>query len=366
MTLFDNDQRTLEGSADYTTDAYYYFNNSVRTEIINVCNLLEEWFAEFPEEEKQDLKSRFKATFSPAFYELYVHALFTKLGYKLQVHPEVKGTNKRPDYLAIKEDGSFFYIEVKAITLKSDYEKGLQRMTDTLMDGINNIDAPNYLLKLEEIQFKSASQPSGKVIVQHFDKLISVIDPIDYEKSLEAKGYSQMPMLTYEDEKVKIGLQLLPKAPQFRGQKSKAIGTHPAIMQIGNDSDSLISGLEKKSSRYGEFNAPYIICINKQTVAFDKMELQEALYGSIAVTFSTDPTNRDEKTEFKGNGFFGNKNNPKHTRVSAVYLTNANEANLSMTADHALRHNPGAQFPSDLVISKSIAEIFELDKNYPF
>lgn len=366
MTLFDTAKRTLEGSADYTTDTFYYFSNSIRPEIINICNLLEEWYNRFPKDEKADLKGRFKATFYPAFYELYIHELFTKLGYHLEAHPIVAGTTKRPDYKATNDDGLFFFIEVKVVTLKSDQEKALERRTNVLMEAINQINANNFLLKLEEIKFKSASQPSGKLIVQHFDKLISKIDPDDYEKQLAVKGYENMSLLNYDDEKVTIGLQLFPKAPQFRGQKSKSIGTHPAVMQLGNDSDSLIAGLEKKSSRYGEFNAPYIICINKQTVAFDKIELQEALYGKLAFTYSTNPDCRDERMEYQENGFFGSIKKPKHTRVSAVYLTNANEANMVTTAGHALRHNPGALFPNDLVITKTIAEIFGLDKNYPF
>lgn len=366
MTIFDTHKRTLEGSSDYTTDTFYYFNNSIRPEILNVCNLLEEWFYHFPEDEKFDLKSRFKATFYPAFYELYIHALFCSLGYKLEAHPIVAGTTKRPDYKATKEDGSFFFIEVKVITLKSDHVSGLERRTNVLMDAINQVEAYNFLLKLEEIQFKSASQPSGKIIVQHLNTLISKIDPDEYEKQVVKHGYDKMPFITYEDEKVKIALQLFPKAEQFRGQKSKSIGTHPAVMQIGNDSDSLIASLEKKSSRYGDFNAPYVICINKQSVAFDKIELQEALYGSLAITYSANSNNRDERLEFKGNGFFGNRKRPKHTRVSAVYLTNANEANLTNTADHTLGHNPDALFPIDLKISKSIAEILGLHPDYPF
>lgn len=78
------------------------------------------------------------------------------------------------------------------------------------------------------------------------------------------------------------------------------------------------------------------------------------------------PANRDEKLELAGNGFFGAKHNPKFTRVSGVYITNANTANLTTTAGHAFRHNPFAKYPVDLVITDSIHEILDLPENYPF
>ena len=368
MTLFDSHIRELDGPADYTTNAYYYFNNSTRPEVINVCNQLEEWFMDFPEDEKADLKQRFTVSYFPCFYELYIFGLFTRLGYKLDVHPIIEGTTKRPDYKATKADGTFFYIEVKCVTLKNAQESNLENRTNVLLDAMNKIDSSNFLLKLDKIEFKSGSQPSGKLVVQYYNKLIAGINPEVYEEELLIVGYEKMPKLIYNDDKVRIELQLFPKAPQFRGasQSGRSIGTHPVVTQIGNDSDSLISGLGKKSSRYGHLNAPYLICINKQTVAFDIIELQEALYGSLAITYSTDPNNPNERHEWMGNGFFGNKNNPQHTRVSAVYLTNANEANLTRTADHALRHNPYAVFPIDIKIDRSIQEIFNLPEIYPY
>ena len=70
--------------------------------------------------------------------------------------------------------------------------------------------------------------------------------------------------------------------------------------------------------------------------------------------------------EFTGNGFFGSKNNPKFTRVSGVYITNANTANLATTAEHAFRHNPFAKYPINLSLSSSVKDIFEIPDNYPY
>lgn len=364
MLLFDEKDRTLQGPADYNADTYTYYNDSARIDMTCVRNQIETWFALYPEHEKEELKSRFKATFNFAFYELFVFTLFTKLGYSLEVHPEIEGTTKRPDYFA-KNEKHGFYIEVKCLTMLTQNEQSLERRKNAVLDAINKIDASNFLLKLEEISFKESSQPSGKEIIRFFNAHISSYNPDDYTEKLMKHGFDGMPEVIYEDDKVLIKTKLLPKSPAHRGTKSRSIGTHPSVTQIGNDSEDIKGSLETKATRYGHLNAPYIICLNKQSVGLDVIEVQEALYGSLQVTWSDNPENRDEKTEFAGNGFFGSKQNPKFTRVSGVYVTNANTANLATTGKHVFRHNPFAKYPLDFKVDKSIKELLYIGDNYP-
>jgi hypothetical protein len=75
QTLFDEKERTLQGPATYNADTYAYYNDSARSDVDNVRKQLEARFALYPEDEKDELKSRFKVTFNPAFYELYIFAL---------------------------------------------------------------------------------------------------------------------------------------------------------------------------------------------------------------------------------------------------------------------------------------------------
>lgn len=365
MFLFDKKERTLQGPADYNADIYAYYNDSARIDVGHVRDQLETWFAKYPQTEKEELKSRVKATFNPAIFELFIFALFIELGYSLEIHPEIAGTNKRPDYLA-KKGNDLFYIEVKFMTMLSQNEQSLERRKNAVLDAINKIDASNFLLKLEDISFKDNSQPSGKDIIRYLNKQIAIYSPDDYTESLLQHGFDSMPEIVYEDDKIKITTKLLPKSPLHRGTNSRSIGAHPTVTQIGNDSENIKGSLETKATRYGNLNTPYIICLNKQSVGLDLIEVQEALYGSLQTSWSDNPNNRQEKMEFTGNGFFGSKSNPKFTRVSGVYITNANTANLATTAEHAFRHNPFAKYPINLSISHSVKNIFKIPDNYPY
>ncbi|RZK42630.1 MAG: hypothetical protein EOO90_06215 [Pedobacter sp.] len=365
MTLFDIKERGLEGPAAYNSNAYAYYNDSARSDVAIVRETIGAWFDQYPQEEKEEMKARFKVSFDDTFYELYIYTLFSSLGYTLTVHPEIPNTLKRPDFKA-KKGSELFYIEVKCITMLSQTEKGQKNRENVLLDGLNQIDASNFLLNLRKITFKDQSQPSNKLIIRFFNDAICKIDPDQYEQELGAVGYSGIQPIVYEDERVLISLTLFPKSKNKRGINSRAIGSHPFVTQIGNDSDSIRTALESKATRYGKFGAPYVICINKQSISLDIIELQESLYGSMAVSWSTNPADRDERLVLSGNGFFGSSKNKKFTRVSGVYLTNANTANLVTTADHAFRHNPFAEFPIALGLDTSIQNIFKLNDNYPY
>ncbi|WP_316751512.1 hypothetical protein [Pedobacter gandavensis] len=364
-TLFDQKERSLQGSADYNSDPYEYYNDSARTDVGIVRETIESWFKMYPDEEKDEMIARFKVSFDDTFFELYIYTLFSAMGYKLSVHPEIPDTLKRPDFKAEKGT-EMFYIEVKHISMLSQTEKSQKRRENVLLDGMNKIDASNFLLNLKKITFKDQSQPSNKMIIKFFNEAIGKIDPDEYEKELLRVGFGGMPSITYEDEKVKIELSLFVKVEHKRGIQSRSIGSHPFQTQWGNDSATIKSALGTKGSRYGKFNAPYIICLNKQSISLDILELQESLYGSMEYSWSTNPENRDEKLRLSGNGFFGSSKNKKFTRVSGVYLTNANTANLVSTGDHAFRHNQFAEFPISLNITSSIQNILQLKETYPY
>lgn len=362
--LFDTKERTFQGPASYNADLYTYYNNSARKEITCIRNLIEQWFEKYPDHDKDDLKSRFKAAFDGSFFELFVFTLYSEMGYTLEVHPEIKGTLKRPDYLA-KRDDEFFYIEVKFLTMLSQTEQALERKKNEVLDAINKVDATNFLLKLEEITFKDNSQPSGKNIIRFLNQQVNLHSPDDYTEKLLLNGFDGMPEITYDDDRVTIKTKLLPKSSAHRGTQSRSIAAHPLVTQIGNDSEDIKASLETKATRYGDLNSPYIICLNKQSIGLDLNEINEALYGNLQFSWSTNPANRDERCEYNGKGLFGSKSNPKFTRLSGVYVTNANTANLATTAEHTFKHNPHTKYPIDFTISKSVKEILHIADDYP-
>ena len=85
-------------------------------------NKLEAWFKTYPDENKQDLRSRLRSgddhIFEGAYFDLFLHELLTRLGFSLTAHPEIPDTNRRPDFLAYWNN-QCFYLEATTAGLKS-------------------------------------------------------------------------------------------------------------------------------------------------------------------------------------------------------------------------------------------------------
>ena len=364
ITLFDTTEKTLDGAAGYNADSFDYYNQSNRKDIGRVRELLEAWFSKYPDYDKADMKVRFQNDFQAAFFELYIYILFTKMGYALEIHPALEGTQKRPDYLAVKEDERF-YIEVKQMTLLSQSEQAKERKQNTLLDALNTVDSSNFWLLLEEINFKSAQQPKGRNIVRFFDRELKKIDPDGYQQMMDHTDIEDIPVIIYDDTDVTIVTRLQPKSPEARGMQTGAVGTLPSNFMWGNHSENIQDALLSKASRYGKPGAPFIICLNKQTVGFDFHELDQALYGELGFSYLLDAPDKKEYPIRSGNGFFGNASHPKHTRVSGVYYTNVNTANLATTVDHAYRKNILASHPLKITLPTNIQKFLEIEDGYP-
>ena len=86
-----------------------------------------------------DLGTRFRSPDDrqhvAAFWELYLHELFTRLGFAVRLHPTLPIETTNPDML-VERDGDSFYVEAVALTDK-DVERQSTRRRGQVDDGIN-------------------------------------------------------------------------------------------------------------------------------------------------------------------------------------------------------------------------------------
>lgn len=315
--LFTDSERFTSRPAYGNENTFEYFDLSAREDVAVVRETLQLWYDVYPDEEKREIKERLKADFYPAFYELAMYTYLKNLGYELEIHPVLPLSTKHPDFLASK-DGCSFYIELRCLRMSSDVVLLQERLKNTLLDSLNKVDATNFLLMIDKIQFKQKLQPSGKTIIAHFNKLINPLDPDHYRSMLENNGFSGMPILEYDDDVVTILVKLLPKAIDKRGLGGRAVGSYGAYAKIGGDEEIIKNALVKKSKHYGKLNLPFLICLNYPSSFLDSEDIDKALYGS--------PMKLSSKNLYQG--FFGSTENPKGSQVSAVMINSFTPSGL--------------------------------------
>ena len=138
-------ERTHLEPAKHNDNTYEYYNISARTDISKVRDILEKWFYNYPEEEKKELKSRFKKD----------------LGYNIIIHPDLPSSPKKPDFLISKNDLEI-YIEAKIVKSKTMEQEAFERKRNELYDNLNKLNTKDFLLNIEHLCFLSQKQPSTR------------------------------------------------------------------------------------------------------------------------------------------------------------------------------------------------------------
>lgn len=167
--LFDSIERVYLEAARHNENVYDYYNISARTDIAIIRNTLESWFLNYPEDEKKELKSRFKKDFDSAFYELFLYELFSKLGYEIIIHPDLPYSPKRPDFL-ICRDSLEMYVEAKVVTNKTDEQEAFERKINEFYDNLNKLDSGDFMLCVERFDILTKKQPGTKGIITYIEQ----------------------------------------------------------------------------------------------------------------------------------------------------------------------------------------------------
>jgi hypothetical protein len=98
--LFDEIERTDGNPAGYSQDSFSFLNRAAGRYWERVRTELDAWYAAFPDA-SADLWKRFRKADSKqhygAWWELYLHHLFTNLGCRVTPHAELAEGRSRPD-----------------------------------------------------------------------------------------------------------------------------------------------------------------------------------------------------------------------------------------------------------------------------
>lgn len=319
MKLFEDKIRNDNSIAKLGENVYMFYDTNSQPKIENLRNLLNDWFDNYPEEYKNDLLNNFKNNFYDFFYELFIHELFYKLGYTLIPHPLLPNTEKKPDFLAIKENEKF-YIEATTVSYLSDIEQKKENFRDKFVEELNNINSPYFWIVLKNINFKSDNFPKIKFLKSNIENSIA---KINYENfSNDRNNLFSQEEIKIEDQNISIVLSLVKKSNNAINNKSnRPIGIQfqdITIKDASEDSEKIFKNLKQKASRYGELDLPLLVCLNLDFRYNIKYDVDFAFY----------------------NKNFIYSINPKLTKLSATLINNVSLGNIFNSQQHRIIINP--------------------------
>lgn len=348
IKLFDESTGIIKGPSKHNENRFNYYHKSDRKDIAVIRDVLEKWFIDYPDIEKNELKNRFKKDMDSAFFELFLFELFRSLNFSIEIHPELKETKKRPDFL-IQKDGFKAYVEAKVCYDKSESEMAFERRKNEFYDSLNKTRIKGFLLRIVKLDFKTKKQPSTKDLILKIEREVSVLDPELITSVMGEYGYEGCPYIDYENEDFKISIQPIPLVKSKRDKiRKKPIGMFPLITFWGGGEDSLRESIIKKAKRYGRFKIPYLICLNALgEKTSGKIDVDNVIWGSSQLSYSANLENRNSKTNRPLNGIFYNSGKPKLTNVSGILVTKVLPSNIP-NANYWLFEHPFCENKSDL------------------
>lgn len=272
-----------------------------------------------------DFKAKSDKQSNSAIFELLVYTIFKNCSYYLERHPETS-TGKRPDFKVELENLSFFLeCTLSAASFETLEETNRMNRVIAIVDGIEYFP---YWINLH-FGTVSTESISKKQFVKFIGEIKSICDKLTQTECTNKK-------FLYNGQGWDIEISLFKKTrPDIKrslgitGGNAKAIDTVKPILSALRD---------KKGSRYGISDTPYVICINTDDAFAKDNCLSTALFGD-----ESDKINY--KDHYLEESFFILNGSPINTSVSAVIFFKRFDIFTLENSEISVWHNPFAQNP---------------------
>lgn len=189
--LFDEIERTETRVKREREPKFGYLNSSARVPMIAARGVFEQWFNSYPESGKGDLRARFRSPIDAqhlsAFWELYLHELFSGIGFTLEPHPDIEGSRNHPDFLVKAGDVAKFYLEGVVAGLPSAKNAGAEARLAEVFDFINNMTISEWFLEVEYRGYPE-TPPSMKELRRELESWLTSLDVKEVGAALKAES----------------------------------------------------------------------------------------------------------------------------------------------------------------------------------
>jgi hypothetical protein len=346
--LFDETERIETRLKRDNESTFSYLNLSARTPIAAARQVLELWFADYPDSGKTDLRARFRSPidsqFKSAFWELYIYELFSHLGFKLEPHPDIEGSSNHPDFLVTVGDDPKVYLEAVVAGLPSVEDAGAEARLREVIDLVNKMEIPEWFLQVEYRGFPDAPPPV-KELRRELERWLASLDIKAIDAALKAQEWDNVPKFEWEHNEFALTFTPSPKSPKAAANSdSQPIGILMAHQGTFLSTDEDIRrAVRAKSKKYGQLALPLVVAVNVVSDHCDEFDINNALFGSeqFVATLNADGS-ITERTERRRDGVWFGPKGARNEIVSAVLV--GNNVEMYNCADSGktplLIHNP--------------------------
>jgi hypothetical protein len=316
VTLFSQTERSDPSPSRYGEDSFSFLDRVDQKFWRRIRMELEHWFVEYPAGDAADLRSRFRdkdpAQHFAAWWELYLHRLFSQLQFRVDIHPELAEVSGRPDFRITGPDGSFLVEAATTFSGIVDEDRDSTR-EGWIMAAIEEVKAPDFFVGIS-FEKVGMERPGVREIVTRVESWLAELDP----DAITVSALEDAPKRCFDVRDWKFELTALPVKPESRGKPDhRVLGFGPVTAGYVNDVDMLERTLERKRRQYGKPDEPLVFAVLLMSPA-DNEDIEGALLGRIAWQIDADELDTESSWVRQRNGFWRKGAQARGTRVSAV------------------------------------------------
>lgn len=325
---------------------YSWLDRCASSEAKRMRTLLEAWFARYPVQERNELKSRFQSKddfqCQSAVFELYLHELLTGLNYSLEVHPDnPSGKSKKPDFRATDSRGNTMFVEAALVTEMSDKDRAAEARKNAVYDVLNGMESPNFFIGIFPAG-NPKTPPPARQIRRKIENWLKGLDPDEIGRKIST-GEDTGPECRFRDGDWAIRFTAMPKSKEARDKPGiRPIGCH-TIEGWAATWKAIRDIVKAKGNRYGDMQQQLLIAVNVLRMAGD-IDVMQALFGEEVCTVNT-LTDDPPKLDRNLNGVWTSPNGPDYTRIGGVLVCQAVSPWTFAVSNPRLWHNPWATNP---------------------
>jgi hypothetical protein len=362
--IFDTGARAATGRKLRTESVFEYLNRSAAVPAGAVRELIERWYAAFPEDGRADIRGRLRsgeaAAFDSGFHELCLHDLLSQLGLTAELHPVLATSTKNPDFLVHDDAPGDFYLEAVAPTDVAD--PAARQRAAVLLDGLDaKLENANYWLSIT-VERYSAQTGSTKRFRRFVEQALADLAEAPVTTGSGLAAQLEPRRFEYNEDGWIVELAGFPKAEALRGRPGiGAIGMEFSRFEEVQVHRRLRTVLESKAKKYGGLGLPFAIAVNTNDLFGDEHELLMALFGIGATPIGKGKSRGALEVTLPHDGLWIKAATPRNTQVSGVLFTRkVSPANLG-SANGTLYLNPWATHPYSGALTQLPTAVFSAD-----
>jgi hypothetical protein len=233
-----------------------------------------------PGEAAVDIRGRMRdwrpEQFASAFFELYLHQLHLGLGFEVEIHPEVPGTNRRPDF-RVSRNGQSHYLEA-AVIGPPPSEAAPENRVSRITDAINRVRSSDFALHFE-IEQHGQEAPAMRSIRREIEGWLATLNWEEI-RALAAGGHiNRLPYRRWRRDGWEFSVQAWPKSPEARGKAGNAIWAGPSGGGVYDDPGAVSNVLNRKAFAYGRPDRPLVLALYLDRMTTHHSDVAAALFG---------------------------------------------------------------------------------------